>query len=57
MKLVLRDVKPAVEQGADKELRGQVKGTADQLDELIKSARGAARELRAMAGKGKRRRR
>lgn len=54
--LVVREMTPVSEHGLDKELRKQVRATADQLDELVKSARGAAKELRAMLGNGRRRR-
>lgn len=54
---VLRVVTPVAEHGLDRELRKQVQATADQLDELVKSARDAAGQLWAMLGNGRRRRR
>lgn len=53
---VLREVTPVAEHGLDKALKQEVQSTADQLDELVKTGRRVARQLRAMVGNGRRRR-
>jgi hypothetical protein len=53
--LMLRVMRSAAERGLDKELRQQVQASVEQLDETAKSARDAARQLRSMLGKGRRR--
>ncbi len=55
--LMLREMTSASQQGLNAGLRHQVQVTADQLDQTAKSARDAARQLRRMLGKGRRRRR
>jgi hypothetical protein len=55
-KLITREMTSAAESGLDRALKQEGRATADQLEETAKSARDAARRLRAMlTKKGKRR--